>query len=163
MSAESRRRRFLSSKHELTPRELTFFTEIDHVDHEAIAAVDQRDGTLVGVARYVRFADQPEAADVAVGVADDLHRMGIGTELASRLVERARANGITVLTATTLSENRPARALLRRLGFRSRKRQGVAIELELKIEPSRDHPMPRSPIRARSRLPSTPHQPITQI
>ena len=48
LSPESRYRRFLSPKRELTPRELAFLTDIDHIHHEAIAAVDQRDGSIVG-------------------------------------------------------------------------------------------------------------------
>lgn len=134
LTPESRRRRFFSPKPSLTPRELAFLTGIDHVGHEAIAAVDQRDGSIVGVARYVRVADRAGLADVAVEVADELHSMGVGTALASRLMERARANGFTRLTATTLWENRPARALLRRLGFRARASLGSEIELELELE-----------------------------
>ena len=38
LTPESRRRRFLSPKHELTPRELAFLSDVDHVGHEAIAA-----------------------------------------------------------------------------------------------------------------------------
>ena len=49
LTPESRYRRFLSPKRELTPRELTFFTDIDHTNHEAIAAVDPHDGSIVGV------------------------------------------------------------------------------------------------------------------
>ena len=49
LSPESRHRRFRSPKRELTPRELAFFTDIDHIHHEAIAAVDQRDGSIVGI------------------------------------------------------------------------------------------------------------------
>ncbi len=135
LSPESRYRRFLSPKRSLTRRELAFLTDIDHVGHEAIAALDQRDGSMVGVARYVRFADRHGVADVAIAVADELHGMGIGTELATRLVRRARANGFAVLAAATLWENRPARALLRRLEFRARASQGSVIELELELEP----------------------------
>ena len=111
LTPESRRRRFLSPKPALTTRELAFLTDIDHVAHEAIAAVDQRDDSIVGVARYVRVADRLGVADVAVEVADEIQNMGVGTELVARLLDRARANGITLLTATTLWENRPARAL----------------------------------------------------
>jgi RimJ/RimL family protein N-acetyltransferase len=138
LSPESRRRRFFSPKHALTPAELAFLTDIDHVGHEAIAAVDQRDGSIVGVARYVRWADRVGVADVAVAVADELQSIGIGTELSRRLVERACANGFTLLTASTLWENRPARALLRRLGFRARASHGSEIELELELEPGSD-------------------------
>ncbi len=135
LSPESRHRRFLSPKPELTARELTYLTDIDHVCHEAFAAVRRRDGVIVGVARYAHHPGVPGAADLAVEVIDELQGMGIGTALAARTVRSARANGFARLTATTLWENRPARALLRRLGFRARGSQGGEIELELQLDP----------------------------
>ena len=138
MSPESRRRRFLTAKPELSDRELTYLTDVDHVHHEALTAIDRRDGSIVGVARYVRWPERASAADVAIEVADDLQRNGIGLMLAEALIRRARENGITVLTATTLWENRPARALLRRLRFRARASYGSEIELELELKPARD-------------------------
>jgi protein lysine acetyltransferase len=110
LTPESRYRRFLSPKRQLTRHELVYLTDLDHVAHEAIAAVDQRDGSIVGVGRYAQYADRVAVADVAFTVADELQGMGIGTALARCLVDRARANGFTLLTATTLWENRPARA-----------------------------------------------------
>ena len=127
LTPESRYQRFLSPKCELTPRELTFVTDIDHPNHEAIAAVDQRDNSIVGVARSVRDADRTE-------VADAFQRMGIGTALASLTNDRALANGLRFLTATTLWENPAARRLLRRHGFRSRQRRRGTIDDELKLE-----------------------------
>src|ERR1700759_5776390 len=56
LSDESRWRRFMSPKPTLAPRELDYMTDIDHVAHEAFTAVVQRDGSLAGVARYVRHA-----------------------------------------------------------------------------------------------------------
>jgi GNAT superfamily N-acetyltransferase len=47
---------------------------------------------------------------VAVEVVDEIQKMGVGTALVARLVDRARAIGFTLLIATTLWENRPARA-----------------------------------------------------
>jgi ribosomal protein S18 acetylase RimI-like enzyme len=81
-------------------------------------------------------ANRPGVADVALEVTDGLQRMGVGTEITVHLVERARANGLTLLTATTLWENRPARALLRRLGFRPCASRGAEVELELDLEPA---------------------------
>jgi RimJ/RimL family protein N-acetyltransferase len=135
LTPESRRTRFLAPKHELTPRELAYLTDIDHVQHEAIAAVDQQNGAIVGISRYAHVFDRARVAEVAVAVADELQRMGIGTALATRTVQRARANGFTLLTATTLWENRAARALLRRLGFRGRSSHGSELELELELDP----------------------------
>jgi ribosomal protein S18 acetylase RimI-like enzyme len=90
LSPESRHRRFLSPKPELTARELTYLTDIDHVRHEAFAAVRWRDGVIVGVARYAHHAGAPGAADFAVEVIDELQGMGIGTALAARTVRSAR-------------------------------------------------------------------------
>jgi protein lysine acetyltransferase len=134
LSTESRYRRFLSPKHELTPRELSYLTDIDHIHHEAFAAVDLHDQSIVGVCRYVHVADRPGVAELGIEVADELQNMGIGSALARHTVQRARANGVALLTATTLWENRPARALLRRLEFRARASRGCEIELELEFD-----------------------------
>jgi RimJ/RimL family protein N-acetyltransferase len=134
LTPHSRHQRLLSPKRELTERELTFFTDIDHLNHEAIAAVDQRDGSIVGVARYVRDPDRADVAEVAIEVADAFQRMGIGTALASLTIQRARTNGLTLLTATTLWENRAARGLLRLHGFRARQSRGGEIQYALGLE-----------------------------
>jgi GNAT superfamily N-acetyltransferase len=162
LTPESRHRRFLTPKRELTPRELAFFTDIDHVEHEAIVALDQHDGSIVGVARYVDAGDRAGVAELAVVVADDLQRLGIGSALVRRAVRRARANGFALMTATTLRENRPARALLRRLGFRARASNGKEIEFELRLEPTPAldsnrpiHPSPHDP--AADTRPEPPH------
>jgi L-amino acid N-acyltransferase YncA len=70
---------------------------------------------------------------MAITVVDELQGMGIGAALAIRTVNRARANGVAVLIATTLSENRPARALVRRLGFRAVTAHGSGIDHELEL------------------------------
>ena len=133
LTQESRRRRFLLPKPELTPRELTYFTDVDHVKHEAIAAIDERDGSIVGVGRYAQIPDRPGAAGIAVEVADELQGLGIGTVLARCTVLCARAHGFTLLTATTVWENRPARAVLRRVGFLACAADASEIELELQL------------------------------
>jgi RimJ/RimL family protein N-acetyltransferase len=133
LGPESRRRRFLTPKRELSERELTFLCDIDHVRHAALAAIDPHDGSMVGTVRYVRHPDRPMAADLAIEVADDMQRRGIGTALARRLVATARSNGLHQLTATTLWENLPARLLLRGLGFQAVASAGTEIELELDL------------------------------
>jgi RimJ/RimL family protein N-acetyltransferase len=137
LSPESRRRRFLIAKPKLSERELTYFTDVDHLRHEALAVIDREDSSIVGVARYVRWPERAGAADVAIEVADDWQRNGIGLMLAEALIRRARENGINVLTATTLWENRAARALARRVGFRARSSAGHEIELELQLDAAR--------------------------
>jgi ribosomal protein S18 acetylase RimI-like enzyme len=129
----SRYRRFLTPKRELSERELAYLSDIDHVSHEAIAAVDQRDGSFAGLVRVVRRSDWPEAADMAIEVADELQGMGIGSCLTARVLERATEIGFASLTATTLRQNPPARALLKRFGFTPYASAGREIELELEL------------------------------
>jgi RimJ/RimL family protein N-acetyltransferase len=135
LSPESRYRRYLTPKPALSERELAYLVDIDHIHREALAAVDEADGSFVAAARYVEVPDQPGVADVAIEVADDLHRHGIGTALAIRTLERARANGFKRLTATTLRSNAPARRLLRLMHFLPRSSQGHEIEFELELTP----------------------------
>jgi len=135
MSPQSRYRRYLSPKPELSSRELTFLTDVDHVTHEALAAVDQRDGSLVGTGRYVVYRENPRVADMALEVVDDLQGKGIGGALGRRVVTRARQNGIDSLTAMLMWENRPARALLGRLDFHARGSRGREIEMGRALTP----------------------------
>src|SRR5690348_9203241 len=81
LSERSRRMRFLGKKDELTPAELHYFANVDHHDHEALGALDPDSGRGVGVARYVRDADDRQAAEIALTIADDWQGRGLGTEL----------------------------------------------------------------------------------
>lgn len=116
LSDESRRLRFLGPKSSLTNAELRYFTDIDHHDHEAFIAVSRWSGRGLGVARFVRLADDPTTADVAVVVADEWQRSGLGTALVTRLVTRARCEGIARFSALMATENEGARRLMRRTG-----------------------------------------------
>ena len=130
MSERSRLRRFLGPKPKLSRAELTYLTDIDHRTHEALAAVDPEDGGIVAVARYATEPDRPGTADVAFFVLDRWHGQGIATQLGSLLMQRADANGIARLTASTFADNRPARAVLRRLGFRTTAIGAGVVELQ---------------------------------
>jgi GNAT superfamily N-acetyltransferase len=116
LSPESRYRRFLSGIRELTGPALRYLTELDHHDHEAIIAVDERTGEGVGLARYVRDPRRPAVAELALTVTDDWQGRGVGTLLLDVLCARAREGGITHFTALMLTTNRTMRDLLERLG-----------------------------------------------
>ena len=113
LSPQSRRQRFLTAKTELTPDELRRLTELDHHDREALGAVDVRTGQGVGIARYVRPADEPQTAEVAVTVVDEWHRRGVATALLHRLALRARDAGIFAFTALVSVDNDAMTGLLR--------------------------------------------------
>ena len=135
LSAESRRLRFLMSKSNLTPTELRYFTEIDHHDHEALGALDPVDGRGLGVARYIRYAEDPKGAEVAVTVIDEWQRRGLGTELLNRLTDRARQEGIRHFTALVSSDNAGVQGLLREslVGARVTDRESGAVEYEIPL------------------------------
>lgn len=132
LSDESRRKRFLGPKPKLSGRELTYLTEVDHVSHTALVAVDEC-GRMIAEARYATGEPAGRVADFAVTVADEWQGRGVGTRLAARLVSAARANGIERLTAMTLWENEAAIALLHRLGFLRSGYDGDAVEYELAL------------------------------
>ena len=134
LSPESRYRRFFRPLDRLTERDLAYLTEIDHTDHEALAAIDPESGELVGVARYVRGAE-PQLAEVSVVVGDPWQRRGVATALLERLVERARDAQITHFVALVLDENVEAISLFEhRVPGRARPRRSASGHLELLIE-----------------------------
>jgi len=125
LSPESRYRRFLGAIVQLSESHLRYFTEVDHLDHEALVAIDPDNGDLVGVARYMRLDNNPVAA---MAVADDWRSRGVATLLLKKLVERAKAAGIERFTATCLADNLDAIDVLEGLGSTTfgRPQQGLA-------------------------------------
>jgi acetyltransferase len=116
LSDESRRRHFMGAKKRLTPPELADIADVDHVAREAVVAVER--SSIVGLARYVARSPSDSSADFAVTVTDAWQRRGLGRALSLELIGRACEHGIDRLHATTLWDNHPSKALLRRLGFR---------------------------------------------
>jgi len=114
LSAKSRLTRFLSPKKQLSARELRYFTDIDHHDHEALGAISVEDGRGVGIARYVRDTDDPQAAEIAVTIVDEWQGRGLGTLLLLQLTKRARQEGISRFNALVADGNEAVMALLRR-------------------------------------------------
>ena len=136
LSASSRWMRFLTPKKELSPAELRFLTDLDHHDHEALGALDHRDGRGVGVARYVRQADDPWGADVAVTIVDEWQGRGLGTELLARLSDRAREENIRRFTALVAAENVAVGGLLRNACARLVGRESNTLEYEISLVPA---------------------------
>jgi GNAT superfamily N-acetyltransferase len=114
LSPKTRYRRFFAPLQSLSQQDLRYLTEVDHHDHEAIAAVNPENGMIVGVARYVR-SDDPTEAEVAVVVGDPWQGHGVATVLLQHLVGRARAEGIDHFVALVLSDNSEALELFRHL------------------------------------------------
>ena len=133
LSAASRQMRFLGVKKELSAAELRYFTDVDHHDHEALGALDLAGGHGVGIARYIRDASDPQAAEIAVTIVDDWQGRGLGTELLARLSGRARQEGIRRFTALADPGNVAVGALLRKAGARLVRRGRGIVEYEITL------------------------------
>ena len=133
LSAASRQMRFLGVKKALSAAELRYFTDVDHHDHEALGALDQAGGHGVGIARYIRDAGDPQAAEIAITIVDDWQGRGLGTELLARLSDRARQEGIRRFTALADAGNVAVAALLRNAGARLARRGRGTVEYEITL------------------------------
>src|SRR5688500_14752946 len=94
LSQESRYQRFLAPVERLTPAQLEYLTRVDGSDHIALgmALAPRRRGETpqpIAIARSIRDRSRPEEAEVAVVVADEWHRRGVGSLLLTKLSERA--------------------------------------------------------------------------
>jgi acetyltransferase len=74
---------------------------------------------IVGVSRMVRIPGTGDA-EVAVIIVDRCQRLGLGTELMSRLVALARREGVRRLRADVLPQNIGMARVFERLGFQAR-------------------------------------------
>jgi RimJ/RimL family protein N-acetyltransferase len=116
LSERSVYQRFLSPKPRLSSSELAYLTEVDFVDHYALVAVlAQSPDVVVGVGRWVRSAEVPTDAEIAIVIADDLQGRGVGTELGWALADAARERGIERFTASMLPTNVAAHRLFAKI------------------------------------------------
>jgi RimJ/RimL family protein N-acetyltransferase len=117
LSDESVHRRFLTPKRSFSRSELRYLTEVNGRDHVALVAEHPGEPVrqLIAVARFVRLHDDPEAAEVAIVVADNWQRRGLGSLITERLAEEARERGIRRFTATMAADNTAAHRLMAKL------------------------------------------------
>jgi RimJ/RimL family protein N-acetyltransferase len=113
LSPQSLYLRFFSPVKPPTDAWLQHMAGVDHDRRQAFVGVVDDD--VVGVARFDRDHDDLTRAEIAVVVADAWQQHGLGTALLTRLVDDARARGITTLTATVLGENHTMLSLARSL------------------------------------------------
>lgn len=111
LSEQSRRARFNGPKPRLRTAELEQLARVDSTRHVLVAYLED-DPQPVALARLVRDG---RSAEIAFEVADEYHRLGIGSTLTAELLADARAAGITEITAVVSSDNSAAVALLRRI------------------------------------------------
>ncbi|HEY7345202.1 MAG TPA: GNAT family N-acetyltransferase [Gaiella sp.] len=111
LGERSRRARFNGPKPRLSPAELDHLATVDATRHVLVGYLDG-DEHPVALARLVR---EGSSAEIAFEVADEHHRVGIGSALTAELLADARAAGITEVTALVASDNTAAVGVLRRV------------------------------------------------
>ena len=76
---------------------------------------------IMGVSRLSRSGAVPDEAEFSVLVSDRFQRRGIGTLLLSHLLEVARAENLSRITAEILFDNHPMQNISKNLGFHLRR------------------------------------------
>jgi acyl-CoA synthetase (NDP forming)/GNAT superfamily N-acetyltransferase len=103
MSPENLYLRFFSVSRSAAEGEARRICREPAPDHGALLAV--LEGQVVGCGSYEVAGDGSRSAEVAMAVADDMHRRGVGTLLLEHLVSLARGRGVRTFVAETLGEN----------------------------------------------------------
>jgi GNAT superfamily N-acetyltransferase len=135
--AVSRWMRFRRPKDGLSPAELRYFTRVGYHD-QALGALDDRTGRQVGVAHYIRHADDPQTAEIAVTVVDAWQGRGLGTELLTQLADCAHAEGIQHFTALVADDHAAMAGLLRSMRTYLLHRNPRTAEYEISLSPGGD-------------------------
>jgi RimJ/RimL family protein N-acetyltransferase len=98
------------------PQLFSWVDELDGHARVAVGASHAESGAPLGLARYVRYRDDPSRAELAITVVDEWQRRGVGTALLHEIARHAARAGITTFCATAFADNRGARALVAKLG-----------------------------------------------
>ena len=120
MSPEARYQRFFVPTAKLTAEQLRNFTEVDQRDHVAWIAVDPTSSTQrgLGIGRFVRVPEEPQVAEAAITVIDEVQHHGIGCCLLVILMVMGQKQGLRRLRAYILPENRASIHLFQKVcGF----------------------------------------------
>jgi RimJ/RimL family protein N-acetyltransferase len=146
LSPASRYLRFHEDLAELTTEQLGYLTEVDHVDHEAIVAIDldrpERPG--IGVARFIRDPFEREVAEAVVTVADRYQGRGAATLLLGALAARGREEDLEVFRHYVLARNEAMLEVFDHLGATRELVAGDLWRVDLEL-PARASDLPDSP------------------
>ena len=144
LSPESRYRRFFRALDHLSEKQLRYLTEVDFVDHYAWIA-EIPDGIGLGVARWIRLADEPDVAEGAVTVIDPYQNQGIGKALLWLGSRSAIQAGIRAIRVSVLSQNDPVITWLKEAGAAAGRWTSGVLEVDIPL-PLDVEELERSPL-----------------
>ena len=120
LTPEDIRFRFFSTLRALSAEQVARMTQVDYDREMAFVAVDEASGDTVGVCRLVR-EPYTDVGEFAVVVEGRMKGRGLARRLMRKLIDWARARGMTTITGQVLAENQPMLAFVRKLGFAVRR------------------------------------------
>jgi GNAT superfamily N-acetyltransferase len=123
LSPASRQMRFLAGMPHLSPELADRLADVDHDGHGCWVA--RIGGEPVGIGRYVRTADAPSVAEIALEVVDACQGHGLGRLLLEVVGAAAADAGVTSLLWLMDEGNRRVRRLAAPLGGRFTLEYGV--------------------------------------
>jgi GNAT superfamily N-acetyltransferase len=113
LSPASRRLRYCAPTPRLSPRMVRALTDLTPGQHEAYAA--WRGGRPIGIVRWIRTSELPDAAELAMEVVDDEQDRGIGRALTEFAAVHAWAAGVRTMVVSVDPDNVPVRSWLTNL------------------------------------------------
>jgi acetyltransferase len=128
LSEDSRLRRFLGVVRGLNARQASTFCTPDDDHREGFVAVVSAGSPPAGriVGHLCLEPDGTDTAEVAIAVADDWQRRGLGRRLMEAGLRWARRAGVTRFTATMFADNAGIHRLLLGLGLPAETRLVIA-------------------------------------
>jgi GNAT superfamily N-acetyltransferase len=140
LSPPSRYRRFFAAMGSLPDKTVHYLTHVDGRDHVAIVAAtrERPDGPEIGlgVARFIRTAEDPSVAEAALTVIDAFQRRGLGRILAIALARAALERKITRFRGEILVDNDAVRHLLEEVDARLETTSDGEVVFEVDLAPS---------------------------
>jgi RimJ/RimL family protein N-acetyltransferase len=135
LSPRTKYLRFHTDIDVFTDEQLTYLTDVDHHDHEALVALDPEDPEAPGwaVARYVRLASDPTVAEAAVTVVDAMQGRGLGTILLRRLAAAAIENDIRTFRNYVLAENEAMLEVFDQVGAQRREIEPGVLQVDVAL------------------------------
>jgi RimJ/RimL family protein N-acetyltransferase len=135
LSPRTKYLRFHTDIDAFTDEQLTYLTEVDHHDHEALVALDPEDPEAPGwaVARYVRLESDPTVAEAAVTVVDAMQGRGLGTILLRRLAAAAIENDIRTFRNYVLAENEAMLEVFDQVGAQRREIEPGVLQVDVAL------------------------------
>jgi acyl-CoA synthetase (NDP forming)/GNAT superfamily N-acetyltransferase len=132
-SEESIYMRFFAPLRQLSDRDVTRFTNVDHHDRVALVATVRDD--IIGIGRFDRVT--PTSAEVAFNISDSYQGRGIGSVLLEHLAVIGWESGVSEFVAEVLPQNRKMLSVFTDAGYEvGRRFEDGVVSLRFDIEPT---------------------------